>query len=52
MYLKTQDVIHSFFLPNLRLKQDALPGKTISHVVQRHAKSNTHSNEETGKCVD
>jgi cytochrome c oxidase subunit II len=29
IYLKTQDVIHSFFLPNLRLKQDALPGKTI-----------------------
>jgi cytochrome c oxidase subunit 2 len=28
-YLKTQDVIHSFFLPHLRLKQDALPGKTI-----------------------
>jgi cytochrome c oxidase subunit 2 len=29
VHLKTQDVIHSFFLPNLRLKQDALPGKTI-----------------------
>jgi cytochrome c oxidase subunit 2 len=29
LYLKTRDVIHSFFLPNLRLKQDALPGKTI-----------------------
>jgi cytochrome c oxidase subunit II len=29
VYLKTNDVIHSFFLPNLRLKQDALPGKTI-----------------------
>ncbi len=29
MHLKTRDVIHSFFLPNLRLKQDALPGKTI-----------------------
>jgi cytochrome c oxidase subunit II len=27
--LKTNDIIHSFFLPNLRLKQDALPGKTI-----------------------
>jgi cytochrome c oxidase subunit II len=27
--LKTDDIIHSFFLPNLRLKQDALPGKTI-----------------------
>lgn len=29
MYLKTRDVLHSFFLPNLRIKQDALPGKTI-----------------------
>jgi cytochrome c oxidase subunit 2 len=29
VHLKTSDVIHSFFLPNLRLKQDALPGKTI-----------------------
>jgi len=29
LYLKSRDVIHSFFLPNLRLKQDALPGKTI-----------------------
>ena len=27
--LKSKDVIHSFFLPNLRLKQDALPGKDI-----------------------
>jgi cytochrome c oxidase subunit 2 len=29
VHLRTQDVIHSFFLPNLRLKQDALPGKVI-----------------------
>jgi cytochrome c oxidase subunit 2 len=29
VHLKTSDIIHSFFLPNLRLKQDALPGKTI-----------------------
>jgi cytochrome c oxidase subunit II len=27
--LTTSDVIHSFYLPNLRLKQAALPGKTI-----------------------
>ncbi len=27
--LKSKDVIHSFFLPNMRLKQDALPGKDI-----------------------
>jgi cytochrome c oxidase subunit II len=29
VHLDTLDVIHSFFLPNLRLKQDALPGKVI-----------------------
>ena len=27
--LKSKDVIHSFFLPNLRLKQDAVPGRDI-----------------------
>lgn len=27
--LKSQDVIHSFFLPNLRVKQDAVPGRDI-----------------------
>jgi cytochrome c oxidase subunit 2 len=27
--LKSRDVIHSFFLPNFRLKQDAVPGRTI-----------------------
>jgi cytochrome c oxidase subunit 2 len=29
IHLRTQDVIHSFFLPHMRLKQDALPGKTL-----------------------
>lgn len=28
--LKSKDVIHSFFLPNLRLKQDAVPGRAIT----------------------
>jgi cytochrome c oxidase subunit 2 len=27
--LKSKDVIHSFFLPNLRFKQDAVPGREI-----------------------
>jgi cytochrome c oxidase subunit 2 len=27
VYLKTRDVLHSFFLPSMRLKQDAVPGK-------------------------
>ena len=29
VHLGSKDVIHSFFLPNLRLKQDAVPGRTI-----------------------
>lgn len=29
VWLRTLDVLHSFTLPNLRLKQDTLPGKTI-----------------------
>ena len=28
-FLKSRDVIHSFSLPNMRIKQDALPGKVI-----------------------
>ena len=27
--LKSQDVIHSFFVPNFRIKQDAVPGREI-----------------------
>ena len=27
--LSTKDVIHSFNMPHMRVKQDALPGKTI-----------------------
>jgi cytochrome c oxidase subunit 2 len=29
VYLKTRDVLHSFFLPQMRIKQDAVPGLTI-----------------------
>jgi len=29
VHLKAADVIHSFFIPNLRVKQDAVPGRTI-----------------------
>jgi cytochrome c oxidase subunit 2 len=28
--LRSKDVIHSFFLPNMRVKQDAVPGMAIS----------------------
>lgn len=29
LQLESKDVIHSFFVPNMRLKQDAVPGRTI-----------------------
>lgn len=29
IHLKSEDVLHSFFLPNMRVKQDAVPGLTI-----------------------
>ena len=29
LYLRAKDVIHSFFVPVLRLKQDAVPGREI-----------------------
>ncbi len=29
IYLRSSDVIHSFFLPHMRIKQDAVPGMTI-----------------------
>jgi cytochrome c oxidase subunit 2 len=49
IYLKTQDVIHSFGLPNLRLMQDALPGKTIQMWFQA-TEPNTVWNEATARC--
>jgi cytochrome c oxidase subunit 2 len=27
--LQSEDVLHSFFLPNVRLKQDVVPGRSI-----------------------
>ncbi len=36
--LKSKDVIHSFFVPNFRVKQDALPGM-VTHI-SLHAKKN------------
>ncbi len=29
VYLRSKDVIHSFYLPNFRLRQDAVPGREI-----------------------
>jgi cytochrome c oxidase subunit 2 len=57
MYLKTKDVLHSFFLPNLRIKQDALPGKTIPmfyDATEANVKWNSSKNqfESVGKEKD
>jgi cytochrome c oxidase subunit II len=30
VYLRSKDVIHSFFVPTMRLKQDAVPGREIT----------------------
>jgi len=50
VHLSTRDVIHSFNLPNMRVKQDALPGKKIP-VWFTPTKSNTELNKE-GQYVD
>jgi cytochrome c oxidase subunit 2 len=50
-YLKTLDVLHSLTLPNLRLKQDALPGKTIP-IWFKVTKANTRFDPSTGKCTE
>ncbi len=53
IYLKTQDVIHSFGLPNLRLMQDALPGKTITMWFQVNKdQSNTEWDGLASRCTE
>jgi cytochrome c oxidase subunit II len=51
IYLRSLDVIHSLTFPNLRLKQDTLPGKTIPmwFAVTR---SNTEFDPKTKKLAD
>jgi cytochrome c oxidase subunit 2 len=51
VYLRTQDVLHSFTLPNLRLKQDTLPGKTIPMWFQA-TKYNTEFDPKTGRLSE
>lgn len=55
IYLRSLDVLHSFFLPNLRLKQDAIPGKVIP-VWFKATKSNTEfveiEREKVGDKID
>ncbi len=49
--LSTKDVIHSFNMPHMRVKQDALPGKTIP-VWFKPIKSNAKYNETAGRWED
>jgi cytochrome c oxidase subunit 2 len=51
IYLKAEDVLHSLFLPNLRLKQDALPGKTIP-VWFQVTQPNTKWDEARQRCTE
>jgi cytochrome c oxidase subunit 2 len=51
IHLKTIDVIHSLNLPHFRVKQDALPGKTIP-VWFVPLKTNTKFNKKTGHWDD
>jgi cytochrome c oxidase subunit 2 len=50
VYLKTQDVLHSYFLPNLRIKQDAVPGKTIPMWFDS-TEANCHWDDEAKRVV-
>lgn len=49
--LRTIDIIHSFNIPNMRVKQDSLPGKIIP-VWFRPTKYNTHYDQQTGRWRD
>jgi len=51
VHLKTRDVLHSFFLPNLRLKQDALPGKVIPVWFKPIESNVTQVKDKEGKVV-
>jgi len=48
LMLRTTDVIHSFFMPQFRFKQDMLPGKTIPALL-RTDKTNINS-DGTERC--
>jgi cytochrome c oxidase subunit 2 len=51
IHLRTRDVLHSFFIPILRLKQDAVPGKSIQ-VWFEATDFNAKFNPATGKWED
>jgi cytochrome c oxidase subunit 2 len=50
--LSTKDVIHSFNSPHMRVKQDALPGKTIPVWFKPIASNVTAVKDDKGKIID
>jgi cytochrome c oxidase subunit 2 len=52
VYLRTRDVIHSFGMPNLRLMQDILPGKTIPMWFQVTKANVISTDPNTGKIQE
>ena len=42
IYLRAEDVLHSFFLPEMRVKQDAVPGQEIRGLVRGGAAGRLH----------
>jgi len=52
VHLKTRDVLHSFKFVNLRLMQDAVPGKTIPVWFMVEEAYNTARDPQTGKWRD
>ncbi len=51
VYLQTKDVLHSFWLPNVRLKQDLVPGRTIRQWFQIENNENRHTVGRTFQIV-
>jgi cytochrome c oxidase subunit 2 len=49
--LRTIDILHSFNIPNMRVKQDSLPGKIIP-VWFRPTRYNTHYDKKAGRWRD
>jgi len=50
--LTSKDVIHSFFVPNLRLKQDAVPGRLIHVWFEATETDNTRSHARSCAVLD
>ena len=40
LVMATEDVIHSFYVPAFRIKQDVVPGRYDTYVVYRHQSRN------------